>query len=723
MRQLFLTFCSLFGMLCLAFSTSSKAAEIELTTEEQAYIAANPVIRVSNEMDWPPFNYNDGNIPKGYSIDFIQLVAKKVGLTVNFVSGPDWDDFMSMVPLGKLDAIMNMSSTPERRKTFSFTEPYLISIPSIITSEEVTDINNLEDLIGLTVAVPRGFDFHELLQAHYPGIHLKLTPGAKQSLEAVLFGQADATIADLAVVDYLVRENTLVGLTTRARVENEAFAATMSIGVKKSNYILRDILQKGMDKLTDSEIFAMRAKWIESTHKAPSAISKLSLEEKKYLENRDEITVCIDPDWLPYEAFDQEGQHIGMSAAFFALFSQHLATPFRVIKTAKWKDSLDKARQRECDMLSLEVKTKSRAKHFEFSKPYIVSSVVIVTKHKEPFITDIGIIGNHRIGIVKDYGMAAFVRRKYPNLNLVDVDSLREGMALVASGELFGMIDALGSTSHLITQHYNAELKISGVLDNRINFRLAIRKDDPQLLAVMNKAINRVPTETRNAISNQWLPRRVETVVDKDLLVKIFSALFVIGLFLYYRHAQLRAHNKALLELSTTDKLTGLANRAKLDDMLKLRHQEFERYQSAFSVVLIDIDKFKSINDTFGHPIGDKVLIQAAHIIRDQSRQVDCAGRWGGEEFLIICFNTDQAGAKTLAENVRCAFESSDFGIDQAVTISAGVAEIQLNGTPSTLISRADKALYEAKQNGRNRVETATKNPTLQTISNLQDLS
>lgn len=157
-------------------------------------------------------------------------------------------------------------------------------------------------------------------------------------------------------------------------------------------------------------------------------------------------------------------------------------------------------------------------------------------------------------------------------------------------------------------------------------------------------------------------------------------------------------------KLSVTDKLTQIYNRLKLDETLKEELVRSERYLNEFSVILADIDKFKNINDTYGHQVGDQVLIEISNLIKSNLRQADILGRWGGEEFLIICPHTDILGAKSLAENLRKLIAGNVIDGVKNCTCSFGVASFIIGDNEASLIKRADDALYEAKNTGRNRV-------------------
>jgi len=165
-----------------------------------------------------------------------------------------------------------------------------------------------------------------------------------------------------------------------------------------------------------------------------------------------------------------------------------------------------------------------------------------------------------------------------------------------------------------------------------------------------------------------------------------------------------QAHDK-LERIAVTDRLTGLYNRTKLDAAFASELARVERYGESVAIILADIDHFKSVNDTYGHQVGDSVLGEFAAILHKLTRETDTAGRWGGEEFLIICAHVDLQGARALAERIRAAVAEHAFAVVGQRTCSFGVAGYRPGDTADTMVKRADEALYEAKQQGRNRVE------------------
>ena len=158
--------------------------------------------------------------------------------------------------------------------------------------------------------------------------------------------------------------------------------------------------------------------------------------------------------------------------------------------------------------------------------------------------------------------------------------------------------------------------------------------------------------------------------------------------------------------MSRKDQLTGLYNRSAISDLFKAELDRSCRYNQPFSVVMVDIDFFKRINDRYGHDAGDRVLAKMGSILSFNLRKPDAVGRWGGEEFLIIAPGSDARAASHLAERIRKIInEIPETDVPERITASFGVAQLQPNQSHDQLIFVADKALYQAKNNGRDRVE------------------
>ncbi len=158
------------------------------------------------------------------------------------------------------------------------------------------------------------------------------------------------------------------------------------------------------------------------------------------------------------------------------------------------------------------------------------------------------------------------------------------------------------------------------------------------------------------------------------------------------------------------DSLTGLANRRALEEVLAAEISRAQRFTHQLAIVLLDLDRFKEINDSFGHAAGDVMLRAVSRLLTSLARQGDTVARWGGEEFVVVLPETDLAGAQRFAERLRRTIEAQSVG-DMKTSASCGVATMLPEDNVEELLRAADQALYQAKTNGRNRTESAVRGP------------
>ena len=209
-----------------------------------------------------------------------------------------------------------------------------------------------------------------------------------------------------------------------------------------------------------------------------------------------------------------------------------------------------------------------------------------------------------------------------------------------------------------------------------------------------------------------WVDAVISPILDKNGTIVEYEAIRqditlkkILKEFNFKLEEEVKQRTAELEKLAITDKLTGIYNRLKLDKELSYSYESYLRYNLVYSVIIIDVDYFKKINDTYGHLIGDDILKELSSIMQENIRSTDILGRWGGEEFIILSPSTDIEGTYKLAENIRLNVENTIFKDGIKMTISAGIAEISQDMNKDEIIKKADEALYRAKSNGRNKVE------------------
>ena len=268
-------------------------------------------------------------------------------------------------------------------------------------------------------------------------------------------------------------------------------------------------------------------------------------EEQQYLVDKQQITMCIDPDWLPLEAIEN-GRHTGMTAEYMDLFAEKLGIPIVLVPTEDWADSIDYAKARKCDIFSLAMATPERETYMIFTRPYLNIPLVMAAKTETPFVDDISAITDKKIGIVNGYAFGELLRTRYPQMQIVDVESVTDGLRQVAEGKNFGFVGTLATVGYTIQKDFVGELKVSGKFDQRWQFGIGARNDEPLLAQVFDKVIASMDPATQQKILNNWIAVRFEQGRDYRLLWQIAPFVLAIVLVLLSRTYTLGKYNRKL---------------------------------------------------------------------------------------------------------------------------------------------------------------------------------
>ena len=451
---------------------------------------------------------------------------------------------------------------------------------------------------------------------------------------------------------------------------------------------------------------------------------QLNNEELTYLKNKKSLKLCIDPNWLPFEKFDENKNHIGLTKDYYDMFSKKLKIDINPVYTSSWNQTLQFVKDKKCDILSLAMKTEKRKEYLNFTNNYITVPLVLATKINIPFVDNLNQIKNKKVGIVSGYAFEETLRKKYKDIEFVSINNVKDGLNKVSEEKIFGIISSIADISFEIRNSYANEIKITAKLDERLEMAIGLRKDETILKDIFQKLLDNLNPEFITDIQNKYFSSHVEKYKDYTLFWQstIFF-LLVITIILYWSYKlkiektkneeimkelkfaqnELKIKNKRLKFLARVDKLTNVFNRTKLDEVLEKEINRSKRFDREFSIILVDIDDFKKVNDNYGHLVGDKVLIQLAKILKKYTRTVDTVGRWGGEEFLIICPETNKEGVIKLARNLQEKINEFTFDEVGNITVSIGLSNFK-EDTSDTIVKKADVALYNIKENGKNSI-------------------
>lgn len=698
-------------------SSSLSATSIYLTQEEKEFINKNPEVQIAMMPDFTPFTYMINDQVVGFEHDLLKIISKKTGLQFQKTIGK-WTTIYNAFKNKEVDIISSISYKPERIPFTKYTTSYYDIPIMIFVRDTFGEYKGLESLEGKKVGVLKDVFYAKELQ-EMNTMNLKIYDTYDDLTNALVFGKIDALVQNLTNINYLIKKNVYTNLKLAGELKLPNInREDLRFGVQPEKPLLHSILQKALNSISKEEKQELVNKWIGNIKEfAGGGHIELNENEIAYLDTKT-IRYCIDPNWMPFESLTKEQKHIGMSADYFYLLSQIAPIEFKLVPTNSWSESIEFVKQRKCDILPMAVETTSRKKFLNFTKHYLETSLVIATKLDVPFIDDLSDLDGKPIGISKRYAYIELLKEKYPSLNIVEVDNIDDGLDKVSHEKIFAYIDTLTTIGYKFQTQYYGELKIAGKIMNDLKLSIAVRNDDKTLFTILQKAIKTITPEQQREVLNKWISIKYEKGIDYELVWKVTTAFIILLiLFAYWnrkithsnkllKEAQIEIENKnkELQKLAITDNLTNLYNRRKLDELLQNEIHRSERFNHTFGVSILDIDHFKVVNDTYGHQVGDKVLIEIANILKQHSRKTDYVGRYGGEEFLIICPESNQDGMLNLIKNIKEDIEKHQFSDVGHKTASFGITTYQTKDTLETIIKRADNALYKAKDEGRNMI-------------------
>lgn len=432
-------------------------------------------------------------------------------------------------------------------------------------------------------------------------------------------------------------------------------------------------------------------------------------EEAAYLASQPTVRMCVDPDWMPFEQINKQGQHEGIAADLVQLVGERVGLRIALYPTSTWEESLAASKTKRCQVMSFLNQTPERSRWLAFTVPIFSDQNIIITREDHPYIGDAKNLTQKTIALPRGTMVEERIRRDYPRLRLLLTQSEEESVRLVSDRKVDMTVRSLIVGAHAIKKEGLFNLKVAGQMPDEYTnqLRIGVLKEETLLRSILDKGAQTITAQEREAITSKYVTIHVRRGVDYTLVWQAVGAGLLVVLVVLYWNRKLRRLNSELKRLSVTDRLTGLFNRVKLDEEFEAELEQARQFGRPFSIILADIDHFKEVNDTHGHQIGDQVLIEFSTLLTTYTRKTDITGRWGGEEFMVICPQTDALGVHALAQDLRESIASYRFSVVGHKTASFGVTTYRAGDHVKDMVARADKALYAAKNRGRNCVEVA----------------
>ncbi|MDZ7817860.1 MAG: transporter substrate-binding domain-containing protein [Aliarcobacter sp.] len=563
-------------------------ADSSILSEEEKEWIKNNSINVGITDLYPLSYLNKDYQRDGFANDILELIIKKFQIktkTVDLNQGNIEYAFENQ----EIDLVPVVNNS-KIKSDFTVYSSEILQIKNILfVKKEQDKINSFNDLKYKKVAIINETGTVSNIKDIDSKIKIIETNSIKESVQKLLEGRVDAIIASPIIIQKYLQDNLIIDLKAMPQIPFES--SNLYFLMNKNKPELQKIIEKGLDSITIKEEKELFDKWfLKDLAELPIIFTK---EETNYLKNKTNINLCVDPDWMPYEKIEDH-KHIGIVADYMKEFEKKIGIPLKLVESKDWSQALDYMKNRNCDILSLVMNLKSRQGYMNFTKPYVDSPIVLVTKRNVSFVTDLKDLKNKKIGIQKNFASNEIIRKNYPNFEVVDVAHLREGLKKVERGEIFGQVTTHLNVAYAFQEEFYGSLQISGKFDEQWHLSVGVRNDDPILLNIFEKVVNSISDETRQSIINKWVSIKYEKSIDYKLFWSILGFLAFISLLILYTYIIQRRYIRKLTKAKEEIEMLN----STLEKKVQIRTQELELSNKNLKLKTSELEDLNNTLDT-----------------------------------------------------------------------------------------------------------------------------
>lgn len=534
---------------------SSPNQAIALNAEEQQWLDTHPNISLGIDPSWPPYSFtSQSGRQQGLCADVVRSIEKQLNITFIPATPKSWSDTLEDARNHNIDVLSCITKTEARTHYFLFTESFLTPFIGIYTRTDNTALSNLSDLKNKTIAIENAYFLHKELATSHPEMTLLPVETTTEALRAVSYGNADAYIGNEGAANWAAEKSALNNL--KITHDDSLKIAPLRLAVRGDWLILQRILNKAISAIPNDEMSAIRNKWLGAST-VDSQKLMLSKEERKWLDQHPTIRFTGDPNWLPYEGFDQQENYIGIVSEYLALIEQKLDINIDIVHSPSWSESLAKVKRGEVDILS-ETNDSSLTSELSFTDAYLSSPVVIIMRNDVAYVENIDEIKDKKIAVISNYGYIPTITRQHPNIPFKHVASIQDGLTSVSTGENDVLLATLAQASHHISELGIHNIHIVGKTNFRTKLAFGMRQEFKPLVPLFNRALSNISPAEKQKILNAWGHEKFAAKTDYQLLA-ISAALFLLFLavILYWNRklkkevtlrTEIEAQTKALLD-------------------------------------------------------------------------------------------------------------------------------------------------------------------------------
>ncbi len=716
-----------------ASESFSRSQQRYLQSERDSSPAEHTEIKVACLSHLEPLEFIEDGRCEGYSADLLRLVSEKSGLKMTFKPFDDYLDIYTDLMMRDIDMMQLAPKFIGNRYDALLSDTYLDVDAVLVTQKSRDDLHDIDDIEGKRIALLEGSLTTQAVRLRYPMIEIVEYKETTRMLEAVAASEVDAMVSDFKIVNTMLQKQGFLQLKIAGRLEAFNIVSSLSFAIRSDTPVLKAMIDDALQEITEEEMNHLKQRWLKPSVGDKSTTKKESLmfsrTQKEYLQEKKRLTMCVPPDLPPFVIIE-EGKLSGIVGDYMDYFEAMLGIPIEPVVGNSMEDSIHTAMDGGCDIHVMMPDALRLDDEALLKRPYLDDQMVMVTQVDEAFVSDLHVLSGKKIGVVQESVMRAIVEEEYPELEVVSVNSVESALKGVLRGELYAFLYPVSVLNYLIADEYTRRLHISGISDEKSQWSIAVRKSEPLLYAIFDEMLSNMTPETKNSIDSRWLFLKSEPGADNWLVWKVTIAIISLLLILLHWNRNRLLHRRELAtkeralhdekvrsdHSSEHDHLTGLANRSSFIKRFENSITVADSQDELLSLLFIDLDRFKIVNDTLGHHIGDVVLKVVANRLKDVITDIDFLARVSADQFVILLEGLlEQDEATAVAETVLSVLKEPIHvnGHDINTTASIGIAIYPDDGADTNmLIKNAGSAMQLAKEEGKNGYRYCTQSLT-----------
>lgn len=691
-------------------------SKLNLTKQEQTWLKNHPVIRLGIDRHLPPYEWLDkDNNYQGISSDFLHIIEQRLGIHFKISSYKNtWHDLLEEVQADKLDMLSCLARTNDHQKHLSFSAGYINSPAVIVAEQSQRYISSLDQLAGLSIAIHKDHYTQAILARHYPDIRIISAATLLEALQMVATGKVAAFVGDVSTTSYALKKS---GLTNLGFAGEVPYRSSFSLGISKHHPELHSIMQKALASITEQERNEIFSRWQQI--KTDQGINYISVF--KY--GLSALAILLFCAYWIYRLTQSEKARKDSESKLYAILDNApmgiwLAdTTGRftfVNKTYSDAIGIEKSQLVDVNSLSTLLGQKKVANCLASDQKCLSQKEPHISYERFPFADG----KLHDLEITKT--QLRNTAGKTVGIIGISVDITDRNQADLKLKQSEAHFRFIAESAHALIWMSGADKKYTWF--NKMWLDFTGRTLEQELDHDWEKSIHPDDVQACTDCFNHHFNLRQPFTMEYRLQHKDSTYHWILdngiprfspsGRFEGYIGScfditERKKDEELIWQQANYDELTQLPNRRMFQDRLEFEIAKCQREKLSLALLYIDLDHFKTVNDTLGHEMGDLLLTEVAQRIKTCVRETDTIARLGGDEFTVILPKLNDALSIERITDLIITCLSKPFTLvkqEMYISASIGITLYPSDGTTvSQLLKNSDQAMYRAKNLGRNR--------------------